>query len=744
MSPSRSAHHGVVADVHNEITGEPGDGIVVQARDIGSIYLSKPVPVALAGLPRENGFTGRQAELDELVAGLTPEQGGVSVVAGLAGVGKTALAVRAANQMLAAGWFPGGVLFIDLQGYDPAGGADPGAAVAALLGALGVAGERIPSTQGEREVLYRSELADLAGKGRRVLLLADNASTLHQVLALLPGHPAHRVIVTSRHTLPVPGARRFELDVMSESDAIGAMATALDAANEDDRRIHDEPAAAAALAKLCGHLPLALWLTAQLLADKRWQPIRDLVRQFAATRDRLGELKYGESLGVRVAFDTSYRRLPAVQARLFLLAALHPGPFVSVEAVAAMAGLSEVDVRHELDDVRRAHLMQFAAVNDAYRCHDLVRLYATQHCETELTQQERDEATDRLLDHFRDVAQAASTHLDPRASDRSPVFRGRDEALSWLENERPNLVAVIAMAAAAGRDAQARDIAFAALLFFELRKYSDELIATITCALAASRRLGDRHGEATALNSLGVAYQDLRRFDESRNCHQQASVIFEELGDRHGEGMALTNLGNVSHLRARWDEAVDCYLRALPARRADGDQYGEAQTLNNLGFTYALMGRPVDAADCYQRALVVFRELGDRRGEGTTLTNLGATYGAARRWNEALDCHQRARAILRETGDRLREGRARHNIAVTYQESGRWQEALACHRQTLIFRREIRDLHGVGVTLEQLAVTYRCLHRVEDATDCDRRALAAYQQAGATDDAARLRARIDG
>ena len=56
----------------------------------------------------------------------------VSAVAGLAGVGKTALAVQAGHAARQAGWFPGGVLFIDLHGYDDgAGAAGPGAGCAA-------------------------------------------------------------------------------------------------------------------------------------------------------------------------------------------------------------------------------------------------------------------------------------------------------------------------------------------------------------------------------------------------------------------------------------------------------------------------------------------------------------------------------------------------------------------------------------------------------------------------------------
>ena len=136
----------------NKVSGGIFNGPVLQARDlIQPTFVTNQAPaapVALAQLPPlASGFTGREAELAQ-VAGLLDPAGDagavvVSAVAGLAGVGKTALAVQAAHAARSSGWFAGGVLFIDLHGYDQ-NPVQPGQALDALLRALGIRGEHIP------------------------------------------------------------------------------------------------------------------------------------------------------------------------------------------------------------------------------------------------------------------------------------------------------------------------------------------------------------------------------------------------------------------------------------------------------------------------------------------------------------------------------------------------------------------------------------------------------------------------
>ena len=162
----------------------------------------------------------------------------VSAVAGLAGVGKTALAIQAAHTARAAGWFPGGVLFLDLHGYDEQA-VQPGQALDALLRALGIPAEHIPPGTEERAGLYRSALAQITDP---VLVVADNASAEAQVRLLLPGPGPHRVLVTSRHTLAGLGARLLDVKVLDGAAAIALVEEVLRAARPGDDRISQRPA----------------------------------------------------------------------------------------------------------------------------------------------------------------------------------------------------------------------------------------------------------------------------------------------------------------------------------------------------------------------------------------------------------------------------------------------------------------------------------------------------------------------
>ena len=113
------------AETHNVVSGGIQFGPVLQGRHIqATFHLPAPTPVALAQLPPSvTGFTDRDDELAVLAGILDPavsaESAVVSAVAGLAGVGKTALAVLAGHAAVRCGWFPGGVLFIDLHGHCP-------------------------------------------------------------------------------------------------------------------------------------------------------------------------------------------------------------------------------------------------------------------------------------------------------------------------------------------------------------------------------------------------------------------------------------------------------------------------------------------------------------------------------------------------------------------------------------------------------------------------------------------------
>ena len=363
--------------------------------------------MALAQLPPlVAGFTGREAELAQVAGLLDPAAGAgavvVSAVAGLAGVGKTALAVQAGHAARHAGWFPGGVLFIDLHGYDDAP-VQPRQALDALLRALGVPGEHIPPGAEERAGLYRSVLAQIS---EPVLVIADNASSEAQVRLLLPGPGPHRVIVTSRHTLAGLGARLLDVTVLDEQAAVALLDEVLRAARPDDDRISGDPGAAGRLARICGGLPLALQITAALLDADPALTAAELADELADEVGRLEALRYDDGSGtsapsVAAAFELSYRQLDADAARVFRLLPVNPGPDVSTAAAAALAGWPLGEARAVIGRLARAHLVEAGRRRAGrWRMHDLLRLYARRLSDAEAAADEREQARDRLLGYY--------------------------------------------------------------------------------------------------------------------------------------------------------------------------------------------------------------------------------------------------------------------------------------------------------------------------------------------------------
>ncbi|MER6358035.1 hypothetical protein ABT186_41215 [Streptomyces sp. NPDC001634] len=139
-------------------------------------------------------------------------------VAARAGVGKTELVVQvAARALCEPNSFPGGVLFIDLLGYDPERQLSPERVLDGFLRALGISGEHLPDGLQDLQRLYRSVPAALAHKGRRILVVVDNASSTDQVTPLLPTDGMTAVLTTSRHTLNID-ARLHDLNVLDTNE----------------------------------------------------------------------------------------------------------------------------------------------------------------------------------------------------------------------------------------------------------------------------------------------------------------------------------------------------------------------------------------------------------------------------------------------------------------------------------------------------------------------------------------------
>jgi tetratricopeptide (TPR) repeat protein len=695
------------------------------------------VPTALAQLPiAVAGFTGRDNELALLVGLLDPAGTSgpavVSAVAGMAGVGKTALAVQAGHVAFEHGWFGGGVLFIDLQGYDKAP-VQPDQALDALLRALGVPDEHIPPTVGERAGLYRSVLAQISDA---VLLIVDNASTEAQVRPLLPGAGPHRVLITSRTTLAGLYARLVDIGVLDDVAAIGLLDKALRLGRPDDDRISAAPSSAARLAGLCGGLPLALQITAALLKADPSQTVSEMADVLDAEVRRLTVLRYDDGSGTSApsaaaAFEVSYRQLEETASRVFRLLSVNPGPDVSTAAIVALTDQSVSDARAVISQLVRAHLIESAAVEGRWRMHDLLRLYALQVSDAHADADGREQARDRLLRYYLATASAADEHL--RALQGSPVpaaFTNSEDALTWLDVERPNLVAAVTMAANIGRDQIVIRLPLRLSRYLSWRRHFGDWLSITLMSRDAAVRKRDQNSEAAALNNLGLALFEMRRFDEAITAHQDAAAILRETGSQNDEGMALNNLGLALRTVGRFDEAITAHRDAAAIFRETGDQNNEAKALTNLGSVLLKLYRFDEAISTYGDAGPIFVETGDLHGAGMVFGNLGVVLREAGRFEKAIIACKAAVKMFRAVGDRHGEGTALGNLGIALREAGRFDEAITAAQEGLALSRETGDRHGEGAALTNLGSALMEVRRFEEAIVAYRDAAAIFRETG--------------
>ncbi|MGW6010646.1 BTAD domain-containing putative transcriptional regulator [Streptomyces sp. NPDC055210] len=317
--------------------------------------------------PAVNDFVGRTDVLGQLRAALLPAPARpgppVVVLSGAPGTGKTATAVRVCHEV--ARHYPDGQWHVPLCADDGTARATT-TVLAGLLRDCGAGDARAGAAA------LRARL-----RGRRVLLLFDDAHAAEQVMELVPDAPGCAVVVAAKADMPqlsaACGARAFCLDTLRPEESRELLVRAL-----GRRRAEAEPAALEDLCGLCGHLPLALRIAAVRLATHPAWRVADCVHALRRA-DRLDWLAAGEgrALAVRAAFDLAYRSLPGPAARLFRLLPLAATPDCAAADLPGLTGLRAGDLEPLLEELVARHLLE-APSPRRYRLDDLLRTYAAE------------------------------------------------------------------------------------------------------------------------------------------------------------------------------------------------------------------------------------------------------------------------------------------------------------------------------------------------------------------------------
>jgi DNA-binding SARP family transcriptional activator len=717
--------------LHERILAGESDPIPPQAAALRAPTPSRAVPRQLPTAVRH--FTGRQVELDMLTRLLdeTDVSGGtvvISAIDGMAGIGKTALAVHSAHRL--AEKFPDGQLFLDLHGYTqghPARTADE--ALTWLLHALGVPPERIPTDSEQAAALYRQRLADT-----RTLILLDNAATEAQVRPLLPGTGSCLVLVTSRRRLKaLDDAHIMSLDVLAPSDAIAL----LRAVAGLDRIPADDPLAGE-IAELCGYLPLALRIAASLLRHRpTWGP-EQLAGQLRDRRRRVSALSDGER-ELAAVFDLSYASLDAPHQQLWRRSGLVPGPDLDAYAAAALSECAPEASAGLLEDLVDHNLLT-AYAPGRYRLHDLLRAHTRTLAEADPAP-EREAAVDRLLHYYAHTARTAQcasqpflrdpgTEPDGPAPAHSPALPDPDAARSWLRTEQPNLDAAFAHAHAHGLDEHAIALAEGLAEIMRADGPFTRALEIHRAAATTAECAGRLVAHATALNNLGrVQYQagDLSVADDA---HTRALEIFRALGDRLGEANALTNLARVWSMTGDYPRAEDALTRALQDYRALDHRLGEAYALTYLGRVRHMTGDHSGAGDALNRALEIYRALDHHPGEAATLNELGRVRSLTGDYPGANDAYARVLEINRSLGNRFGEANALNELGRVRTKTGDYSGANDAHAWALELYRALGSRSSEAIALTDLGRVRQAVGDHSGAGDALTRALEIYHQLG--------------
>ena len=649
-----------------------------------------PMP-ALHQLPRPpRNFTGREQELTELLGEVTTAGAAVVSIHGMGGIGKTALALVAAERL--SDQFPDGQFYLDLRGAS-----DPTPSVEAMLHVIRSMEpqRRQPTTDAEVEAAFRTIL-----RSKRCLLLMDNAASREQVAPLMPPEGS-LLLLTSRLRFALPGEWACALTPLPKGESRALIRSLAPHAEQ----VFDR------LATACGGLPLALSLAGRALAERTDLDPHEYATRLADDQGRLQQLDAAERAGgVEASFALSYEMLPE-EHRAGLCALAVCTQHFDRAAAAAIWDLPEPAADARIGTLVRFNLIEASGAGHAarYRLHDLVRLFATGR----LQEAQRVTAAKRHAAHYMEILRKAER--DATALRGGRVLR----SLKLIDQEWGHIQAGYSFSCErASSDPESASLCRAApeaSTLLRLRLPPDRRIAWNATALELMNEEQSDPREASYLVDTARAYQDLGDPRRAIEHAKRGLSLAREHGEGRIEAAALLALADAYHAVGAPTEAIEHAERGLAIAREHNDRSEEAMALVMLGWGYRVLGELDLASECCERALPITRELNDRAAEGMAL--LALAFARRRHQDRGRTSASQCLQIAREMGDRRIEGYAL--IAMGEGEAGEqsYDESLAIARAIGERRMEGHALLATGVSLMQRDEPQAAVLRLEASLD---------------------------
>lgn len=628
---------------------------------------------AVNELPGDAGrLIGREAELAQLIAPSAPRSVSIVTVDGTAGVGKTALVVRAARELSA--HYPDGCLFVDLRAHSTQRRQSPEQALQRLLRSLGAAKGELPSDLEELTAVWRAATSPL-----RLLLVLDDALDADQIRPLLPAGAGSRVLVAGRRRLAeVDADRRVTLEPLDSGDAVSLLAHII-----GEERAGREPEATQQLVGLCDGLPLALRIAGSRLQNRSTWTVGYLAGRMAGDEQRLGELSVGDR-SVEAAFSLSYEHLAPEQQRVFRALGLAPTVEFDVLTAAAMLHGPSHATEQILESLVDTSLLQQPRPG-RYRLHDLVRMHARHLAEA--APAEAAAARTAALRLHLDAARIASDWgsrgfpTGPRR-DGAP-FTTWQEAEAWLDAAGGELADVVGHAAALGEADYACWIAEALVDYFVRQGRYHECQTALEIALDHVDGATDERMALALRNCLGYTAVHQRRYAQARTCFTEALDLGRRRPYPCEEARTHAGLGALDLSVGEGDRAIRHVTAAVDLAKRLRRDWVASMALVILGLAHYFGKRNEEALACFADAYAHAETDGRPRMLGRPLSCAADVHLRLGHYGEAKSSLSEAVHLVEQAGDIFLCARSLTRLGTAEQGEGNLSAAMALHHQAL-------------------------------------------------------------
>jgi predicted ATPase/DNA-binding SARP family transcriptional activator/Tfp pilus assembly protein PilF len=599
-----------------------------------------------AALPSTTGFVGRQGELADLLRRLTDPDCRLLTLVGPGGIGKTRLALRAA-QVLADAWtgedsLADGVLFVPLAAVETPSGLITALAAAAQF-------DFYPNIPPEHQVLDHF-------REKRMLIVLDNfeqlLDTVEFVGELLAAAPNLRLLITSRTALNIQDEWFHPIDGLSFPTAADDVSSVAQLGRFDAIRLFEQHArrvrsdfslsrVRAPVVRLCQlveGMPLAIELAAawlKLLSVEQVVAALERGLDILTARDKQIPQRHRS---MRAVLEETWRLLSAEERQIFARLTVFVGGF-SAEAAASIASAS-LNVLATLVD---KSLLR-SGVDGRFQLHELLRQYAQQRLRE--SDGEAALAEERHQQFFVDLAEQAQEEM-----------RGSQQQ-AWvlcLAAENDNLRAVLSRVRAAGDAVTLLRLAGALWQFWNIRSYRSEGRSWLRSALDQSRSLrGDPTVAplyAQALRGTGTLALNQDDYANAQLSFDASLAEYERIGDVQGVEMALNNLGLVALYQGSLIDARAYFERCLALAPQSGSDWNLDAVTHNLALVLAQQGEIVTARPLFEQSLALSRVRGDVLGILISLVDYASALANHGDYAAAGALADESLALSREAGN---------------------------------------------------------------------------------------------